>query len=227
VAYKAVFFDRDGTLTYGDPKVKEQTGVLIKSWGGNPFPISYEKMVELFEAASEGRTPWYRNVDDEIAFDHRYYALMLKEFGITDHIQERTAQMHQMTWLKSKAVHPEVHEVLEYFKSCGFKMGVISDTSPSLELTLEAVGIAKYFTSFTASSLVGAEKPSPIIFNAALCAQNVTAEESLYVDDYDVEADGARTLGFTSFLIDRNNHHTGPWVIRSLKEMVDFVERHT
>jgi HAD superfamily hydrolase (TIGR01509 family) len=104
-------------------------------------------------------------------------------------------------------------------------MGVISDTSPSLQLTLEAVGLAKYFTSFTASSLVGAGKPSPIIFNAALNAQNVTAEESLYVDDYDVEADGAREQGFTSFLIDRDNQHTGQWVIKSLKEMVDFVER--
>jgi HAD superfamily hydrolase (TIGR01509 family) len=101
---------------------------------------------------------------------------------------------------------------------------VISDTSPSLQLTLEAVGLAKYFTSFTASSLVGAQKPSPVIFNAALRTQNVTALESLYVDDYDVEADGAREQGFTSFLIDRDNQHTGKWVIRSLREMVEFVQ---
>lgn len=56
----------------------------------------------------------------------------------------------------------------------------------------------------TASSLVGAGKPSPIIFNAALNAQGVTAQESIYVDDYKREADGAREQGFTSFLIDRN-----------------------
>ncbi len=225
MAYKAVFFDRDGTLTYGDPRVKEQTNQLIKSWGGNPFPISYEKMMELFKAASEGKKPWYKDVNDEIAFFHRYYKLMLRDYGLHDHLEERAAQIHQMTWLKSKAVYPEVVEVLAYFHARGYKMGVISDTSPSLQLTLEAVGLAKYFTSFTASSLVGAEKPSPIIFNAALNAQNVTAKESLYVDDYDVEADGAREQGFTSFLIDRNNQHKGTWVIRSLKAMVDFVER--
>jgi putative hydrolase of the HAD superfamily len=224
MAYKAVFFDRDGTLTYNDPKVKEQMNNLIKSWGGKPFPIIYDKMIELFEAAGEGRTPWYNDVNDEIAFFHRYYALMLKEFGLIDQLPERAAQIHQMTWLKSKAVYPEVVEVLTYFQSRGYRMGVISDTSPSLKLSLEAVGLAKYFTSFTASSLVGAEKPSPIIFNAALNAQNVTAAESLYVDDYDVEADGAREQGFTSFLIDRNNQHTGSWVIRSLKEMVEYME---
>ena len=78
-------------------------------------------------------------------------------------------------------------------------MGVISDTSPSLEYSLQQLSIAKYFSSFTASSLVGAGKPSPIIFNAALSAQGVSAEQSIYVDDYKPEADGARALGFTSF----------------------------
>lgn len=225
MVYKAVFFDRDGTLTYSDPTVKEQTNSLIKSWGGKPFPITYDNMMELFEAAAEGKKPWYKDVNDEIFFWHRYYALMLREFGLSDHLAERAEQIHQMTWLKSKAVYPEVVEVLTYFQTRGYRMGVISDTSPSLQLTLEAVGLAKFFTSFTASSLVGAEKPSPIIFNAALNAQNVSAAECLYVDDHDVEADGARDLGFTSFLIDRENRHKGQWVIRSLKEMVDFVQR--
>jgi HAD superfamily hydrolase (TIGR01509 family) len=69
-------------------------------------------------------------------------------------------------------------------------MGVISDTSPSLELSLQQLGIADYFSSFTASSLVGAGKPSPIIFNAALASLGVSAAESLYVDDYDPKRTG-------------------------------------
>ena len=35
-----------------------------------------------------------------------------------------------------RKLFPETIEVLEYFKSKGYKMGVISDTSPSLEYTL-------------------------------------------------------------------------------------------
>ncbi len=103
-------------------------------------------------------------------------------------------------------------------------MGVISDTSPSLEYTLQQLGIAKFFTSFTASSLVGAGKPSPLIFNAALHAQGVSAEESLYVDDHKPEADGARKQGFTSFLIDRSGKNTDKWSIQNLKQLIDFVE---
>ncbi len=57
MAYKAVFFDRDGTLTYSDPKVKEQIDNLIISWGGKPFPIVYDKMIELFETAARAKSP--------------------------------------------------------------------------------------------------------------------------------------------------------------------------
>jgi putative hydrolase of the HAD superfamily len=102
-------------------------------------------------------------------------------------------------------------------------MGVISDCPPSLELTLKDCDLHKYFTSFTASSLVGAGKPNPIIFNAALNAQGVISNESLYVDDNKEEADGARKQGFTSFLIDRNTKSDDKWKISSLKQIVDFV----
>ena len=223
--YKAIFFDRDGTLTYTDQNIKEQTKGLVESWGGTYSDIGYDETMALFEQASEGRNPWYKNVDDEIAFMKRYNILRLKSFGISDRLSEKADELHEISWLKSKCVYPEVVEVLEYFKSKDYEMGVISDTSPSLKLTLEACGIAQYFTSFTASSLVGAMKPDPIIFNAALKAHGVTAQESLYVDDYDVEADGARNLGFTSFLIDRKGENKGEWTISTLKEIMEYVER--
>jgi HAD superfamily hydrolase (TIGR01509 family) len=222
--YKAIFFDRDGTLTYGDPRIKEQTKELVKKWGGLYHDIEYEEMMGLFDQASEGRRPWYKDVEDEIEFFKRYNKHRLQKYGIHEDLDEKADMLHEISWLKSKRVYPEVIEVLEYFKSKGYKMGVISDTSPSLELTLKACGIAKYFTSFTASSLLGAMKPDPVIFNAALSAQGVAATESLYVDDYDAEADGARELGFTSFLIDRESNSAGKWTIKNLREIIDFAE---
>lgn len=222
--YKAVFFDRDGTLTHRNPETQARADAAIRGWGGEPEELCYDEHIGLMERAAEGRDPWYRDVPDEIQFWKRFYSLQLQRFHVREKIQERAEELFQILWLKDKSVYPEVVEVLEYFQSRGYKMGVISDTSPSLQLTLEAVGLAKYFTTFTASSLVGAYKPDPIIFNAALNAQGVSAMESLYVDDYDLEADGARALGFTAFLIDREGKQRGEWAIRSLKEMVAFVE---
>ncbi len=224
MAFKAVFFDRDGTLAYNDPMVIAQLNSLVISWGGKPFPIGYDKMLELFHAASQGAKPWYKNVEDERAFFHRYYQLMLKEFGLWEHLDERATQILKLTWLRCLSVYPDVIGVLTYFQSQGYKMGVISNTSPSLELTLAAVGLDSYFTSYTASSLAGASKPSPNIFNAALAAHGVTPGQSLFVDDDAVNTDAAREQGFTAFLIDRESKHQGEWVIRSLMEMVDFVQ---
>lgn len=68
-------------------------------------------------------------------------------------------------------------------------------------------------------------KPDPIIYNVALESLGVQAQESLYVDDYDLEADGARDLGFTSFHIVRSGKKTGEWVISTLREIVEYVKK--
>ncbi len=225
--YKAVFFDRDGTLTYFNPVKDELRNEMILSWSGHVLEMSYEKMMHLFELAAEGRKPWYKNLDDERKFFQRFYRYLLIGEGVVQELDIRSEMLFSELWCNNdRLLFPETIEVLEYFYRKGYKMGVISDTSPSLEYTLQQLGIAKYFTSFTASSLAGAGKPNPIIFNAALLAQDVLAKESIYVDDTKNEADGAREQGFTSFLIDRSGNATEKWTITTLKELVDFVEEY-
>jgi HAD hydrolase, family IA, variant 3 len=223
--YKAIFFDRDNTLTYFNPQKKAWRDETIAAWSGKPFELPYEKMMRLFELAAEGQEPWYRDLEDERGFFRRYYRHLLAGEGVQEDLGGRAELLFHELWCNNdRLVYDEVPEVLEYFQARGYRMGVISDTSPSLEYTLQQLGIAKYFTSFTASSLVGASKPSPIIFNAALRAQGVSAEESLYVDDYKPEADGAREQGFTAFLIDRAGESGDAWAIRDLRQIMDFVE---
>ena len=223
--FKAIFFDRDNTLTYFNQEKVRWQNETVASWSGKPLELPYEKMMELFSQASEGRTPWYRNLEDEREFFRRYYKYLLLGEGITEDVDERAGLLFRELWCNNdRVLFPETVEVLAYFHKRGYRMGVISDTSPSLQYTLEQLGVAKYFSSFTASSLVGAGKPSPIIYNAALASLGVTAEESIYVDDYPPEADGARELGFTSFLIDRKGQYGGKWAIASLTELIRFVE---
>lgn len=223
--FKAIFFDRDGTLTYNNPAKIKWRDELISLWSGHKFNLPYEKMMRLFERASLGMRPWYRNLDDERDFFKRYYRLMLLEENITDKLDKRSELLFSELWCNNdRVLFDDVIDTLDYFKQKGYKMGVISDTSPSLEYSLQKLSIAKYFTSFTASSLVGASKPSPIIFNAALTAQGVSAKQSIYVDDYKPEADGARDLGFTSFLIDRSSKNFKEWSVSTLKQLINFAE---
>ena len=184
--------------------------------------------MKIFNRVEEGDFPFapYHTVEEELDFFRQWYLFVFDDMGITEKRFERADMLVEKLWYLKKHPYPETVEVLEYFKNKGYKLGVISDSAPSLEMTLIDCGLHKYFTSFTASSLVGAEKPDPIIFNAALNAQGVTAEESLYVDDYRPEAEGARKLGFTSFLLDRQGiEPEDQWTIGNLRELVNFVER--
>ena len=53
--YKAVFFDRDGTLTYFDKEKELWRDQIISQWSGKTFELPYDKMMSLFNLASEGK----------------------------------------------------------------------------------------------------------------------------------------------------------------------------
>ncbi len=226
--YKAVFFDRDGTLVHGDPEWTAFRNRSLKEWSGREFDNSYDYFMKIFNRVEEGDFPFapYHTVEEELEFFRQWYLFVFDDMGITEKRSERADMLVEKLWYLKKHPYPETVDVLEYFKNKGYKMGVISDSPPSLEMTLLNCGLHGYFTSFTASSLVGAGKPDSVIFKAALEAQGVPAEESLYVDDYRPEADGARALGFTSFLLDRQGiEPEDPFTIGNLRELVNFVER--
>lgn len=224
--YKAIFFDRDGTITYYDEAAVSFRNEKIEEWSGHAFFLPYEKFIDVFNRTKAIDFPaaHHTTMAEEKLFFKEFFKLLFEVEGIKEKTQERAELLTDKLWVHERYLFAETTNVLEYFYNHGYKMGVISDTGISLEETLVKLNIAKYFTSFTSSGGTGASKPSPIIFNAALAAQGVTAEESIYVDDYDVEADGAREQGFTSFLIDRSGKNKNEWTITSLKQIIDFVE---
>ena len=215
--YRAAFFDRDHTLIHGDPAVREQRARLIEGWSGKPFVAPEDLFFRLLGDRQ------LLTVENEIAFWRMYFAELLRSQGVTEQIETRADALFDAYWLKGGVVYPETKAVLDWFTAQGYRMGVISDTFPSLKLTLEAVGLADYFSCFVCSDQVGVMKPEPLIYQTALHQLGVSAEESLYVDDYDVEADGARALGFTAFHICRESKPEQDWDIASLAEMIDFL----
>lgn len=222
--YKAVFFDRDNTLLTADPALRMARRARLEAWGGRPFQLSGEESMELFDRAGYPKTG-LKSVAEEERFWRRYWREVLLRQGITEQLDSRAEELHQMSWLKGYALFPETRQVLSWLRSRGYLMGVISDTSPSLALTLEAAGIGEYFSCAVCSDLVGVMKPEKAIYQAALSALGVQAEESIYVDDYAPEAEGARALGFTAFHLDRSQRGDGAWRIDSLLEIETFLQR--
>jgi putative hydrolase of the HAD superfamily len=95
-----------------------------------------------------------------------------------------------------------------------YKLGVISDTWPSLERVFKNAGLREYFSSFVMSSVLGVLKPHELMFNTALSELNIKPEEAIFIDDNIVNVKAAIKLGMQGIVILRGDE---------LKEDTDIV----
>jgi putative hydrolase of the HAD superfamily len=85
-----------------------------------------------------------------------------------------------------------------------YKLGVISDTWPSLHRVFRNVGLRDYFSTFIMSSVLGVSKPHVSMYRTALDELNVNPEEAIFIDDNINNLKGAEKLGIHTILIDRS-----------------------
>ncbi|MBM4084348.1 MAG: HAD-IA family hydrolase [Planctomycetes bacterium] len=226
--FKAIFLDRDGTLSRNSPrKESDRSRAIGLIRGKKGFSLTHEAGMGVFWRVME--LPGIKPVNTlarEHAFWRKWYQLVLEDHGVREHSDALAAKLYeQYGFHKMMELFPETVGVLKALKSHGYRLGVISDTFPSLEESLKAMGIASYFQSFTASSLVGAGKPHPKIFRAATRSLDVTPQESVFVDDCKEEADGAREQGFTSFHLVRTRAKPdfGHWTLGNLTHLLEYL----
>jgi putative hydrolase of the HAD superfamily len=90
---------------------------------------------------------------------------------------------------------PGAEALLRALKARGLKIGVLSNTLPSLQESLAHHGLAHYVEGFFASTSLGVAKPHPEAFLLALKAMGLKPEETLYLDDNPENVEAARRLG--------------------------------
>ncbi|MBU3144027.1 HAD family hydrolase [Clostridium sp. CF012] len=95
-----------------------------------------------------------------------------------------------------------------------YKLGVVSDTWPSLERVFKNVGLREYFSTFVMSSTLGVLKPHELMFNTALSGLNIRPEEAIFIDDNMVTVKAAIKLGMQGIVILRGEE---------LKECTDIL----
>jgi putative hydrolase of the HAD superfamily len=80
---------------------------------------------------------------------------------------------------------------LERLRAHGLALAVVSNWDVGLHDHLDALGLAPFFAAIVTSAEVGAEKPDPAIFRAALDRLGVAPERSLHVGDHAFDENGA------------------------------------
>jgi putative hydrolase of the HAD superfamily len=121
-----------------------------------------------------------------------------------DDVRRCLARLHRERHLWS-SVEDKTSESLQRLRKAGLQLAVVSNSDGRVEEALEAAGLREYFDLVIDSAVAGFEKPDPRIFQAALDALGVSADEALYVGDlYEVDIVGARAAGIEAVLLTRS-----------------------
>jgi putative hydrolase of the HAD superfamily len=100
--------------------------------------------------------------------------------------------------------------VLEMIRECRSRAAVVLITNATSRLSddLRRLGLDGAFDHVVNSSAVGAAKPDPAIFRAALAAAGVEGADALFIDDTLGHVEAARRLGIVG------HHYAGPEGLR-------------
>lgn len=140
------------------------------------------------------------------AWMHRDLAPHLHREAYLHVLRESGLARHHAEALYSKAIdpdcwtpYPDTATVLAGLRSRGVKTAVVSNIAFDLRPAFDGVGTVD---EFVLSFEVGAVKPDPAIFQAALDRLGVPADRALMVGDSDEADGGARALGCAFALVD-------------------------
>jgi|SRR5262245_11916298 len=123
-------------------------------------------------------------------------------------------------------VYDDVEPALTELKLRGMKLGVISNFDSRLYDVLRECGLNRFFDSIHVSTRVGATKPAPAIFQAALNYHAVEPRQAWHVgDSLREDVEGAEAVGIRAALIDRDAVLTETPGIMRLTDLRQLLRR--
>lgn len=200
---RAVFFDALGTLVSLEPPAPRLRTALLESAG-----------VDVGQAAAE------RAFEAEIAYYLDHHTEGADAAGLAD-LYERcarvlwealgvsglSARVVRDAMLASLHFRPfeDAKPALERLRGRGMRLVAVSNWDCSLEQRLGCAGFASLLDGAVSSAEVGAPKPAPAVFEAALELAGVTAGEAVHVGDtVATDVEGARAAGIRAVLLVRS-----------------------
>ena len=210
---KAVFFDLYGTLAGFHPSRYEIQSTACADFGITVTPegiLAGYALADVHMADQNAVSP-LRTLDRERRrqFFTEYERLVLQGAGV-----EVTAERASEIWRRVRQIPYEltrfddVLPAMDQLKAQGLTLGVISNINRDGAELAEELGLTPYLDFTVTSVEVGAEKPHPPIFLAALAKAGVEPNESFHVgDQLTSDIDGARGVGINPVLLDRDGNH--------------------
>jgi HAD superfamily hydrolase (TIGR01509 family) len=128
------------------------------------------------------------------------YLHVLRESGVADHHAESLYQ--RVITPASWTPYPDTVATLRGLSEQGVRTAVVSNIAFDIRPAFAAIGADGYVDEFVLSFEVGAVKPDPRIFTAALERVGVAAADAVMVGDSEEADGGATAVGCDFILVD-------------------------
>lgn len=212
------------------------------------FPLNFHECMDGFlrgvspeeHRAARGRAAAILNADHHLYTEEIECEQLLEYFRncyvrdlglpVPEETLARLAQAE--TYEDSRfAFYDDVMPMLSKWKD-EFRLGMVSDTHPSLRRIMRNHGSLRFFEAISLSCEIGALKPDPRMYAYALETLRVKPETAVFVDDIDANLRGAEALGIRTVKMKRPVYTQDPirpgdgWqgpTVSSLTELDEMV----
>ena len=230
----AVFFDWFNTLARYEPPREELHSQALKEFGieVSPQQIMPGLLIADRDFFEENiRSPMQKkNPEEQAEVLTRYQNTVLTEAGVkVDQglLVKVIKKVQQLFVGITFTLFDDVLSTLKTLKEQRFILGLLTNYNKDMKPICRELGLEPFLDFVVTSVEVGADKPNPPVFLAALQRAGVSASEAVHVgDQYQVDVVGAREVGINPILIDRYDLY--PEVsdcprIRSLTELTGYL----
>jgi HAD superfamily hydrolase (TIGR01549 family) len=205
---RAIFLDAGNTLIF--PRIEDIISDLNQH-GHSATPEDFYAAERLAkQKLDDWLWPQIRRGDIPKQIDYYYWSEYLHAF--TKRLGAPESEPGELSKLLIKnfqniqlwsRLMPDTPAFLEGLVDQGYFLGVISNSTGTLEGQLAGLGLARYFQAILDSAIVGIQKPHPGIFKLALQRAGVEGSEAVLVGDtYATDVGGAQLAGLTGVLMD-------------------------
>jgi len=231
---KAIFFDWFNTLARYKPPREELHSQALREFG---IEVSPEKILpgvltaDMYFFGENANSPVEKRDRKERAEVYtRYQKIILSEAGVKADqklLAKVANKVEQLFKGITFTLFDDVLSTLETLKEQRFTLGLLTNLAQDMNPLCHKLGLESYLDFVVTPQQVGADKPEPPIFLAALDRAKVEASQAVHVgDQYKLDVVGARGVGINPILIDRYDLY--PEVsdcsrIRDLTELAQYL----
>lgn len=228
-----VLFDYGRTLVTFTPYPKDKLLAVIRRYRprieaaiGEPAPDAETILRDVLQpleayVASES--------EDEVDYNEVYRDMWHGAgMKLPEDLLHEILDAEQQVWDRSVRVDPDTHQVLDWLRAQGIKLGICSNAPFPPEMMrrqMSSKEITRRVDAIVLSSEVGKRKPAPEIYRAALAAIGTKADRTVFVGDrLREDYEGPRAIGMRAIIVLAHADEAPPDGVLSINTLADLSD---